>query len=111
MTSLLAIGPFSFQVEDCLDFGPAFYIGTKRGTKIITTVLVCPTTSLGDELARALGISLWDFNQHFFDGGKINWDGLHKWMKENEDVIHNEYKRCRILANNGFTFIYRPGER
>ena len=51
---LLAIGPFSRDIVDALEYYNNSYNGVPIGATIITTVAVCTTTDGSEGLARAL---------------------------------------------------------
>ena len=85
------------------------YLGIGDDDKVITGTLVmvdsdhCVTSESSRYLASALGITdPWDFNQHFFDYEKIDFDVVGAVMGiEGVEWI-------RVLGRAGFRFCYRP---
>jgi hypothetical protein len=106
---LLAIGPFSSDIADILDYPPEYYEGVKPGTKVITTVFLCETTDQSNGLAEALGIDPWDFGAHEIPFSKVDAVALTEWAEETDPFEGlADVMRMLRLAQKGFTFFFRP---
>ena len=102
---LLAIGKFSPDIRDCLDYPPDFYKDVPVGAIVITLVGNCVTTSQSETLAEVLGISPWAFHEHCEISGENVDAGLLEECFEGgaEDAI--DFIRLR---SKGFKFYYLP---
>lgn len=100
--SLLAIGPFSQTVADCLSYATESYDGVPDGTIVLSELFVCPTDSVSRELASAVGAEPWDFTTHNLDPEAFDWDVLAEMHEE--DVV-----ALRQLVAAGFRIMFQPG--
>ncbi len=110
--SVTAIGRFSPEIADCLDYPASFYSKTKIGSIVATDVFqIFGGSHASREFAALLGISdPWDFNQHAFDPRQIDADGLRglfRTFELPEDHI-NDLDRMLRLREHGFQMIFRP---
>lgn len=104
---LLAIGPFSREVVDVLCYPPGYYKDTPKGATIITVVAVCNTTEASVNLASALGIGAWRFDQHCdieADVSKVDLELFAASIEGGSEDVAAFLK----LAVNGFKFYYMP---
>ncbi len=102
---LLAIGKFSKELADFLEYPKEFYDDTPEGAIVITSVLVCNTSRASRALAKALKVSPWNFGEHCeLDGVDINEDLLLEDSVDGEDAVLS----FRALRDHGFKFYYRP---
>ena len=100
---LLAIGKYTPEVRDALDYHSDCYKDTPIGSTIITSVIHCNTTDASEKLARALGISPWAFEQHCDLSGD-NAD-LSLLVESAEDGVLDD---VLLLREHGFRFYYLP---
>ena len=108
---LVAIGPFSEDIVKHLCYPPECYEDTKKGNTIYTTVDSMCTTSGSKELARALGVEPWDFNQHCFTAEMVDVAGFAEEMKDSRDSnfdLDESIDTINVLKGKGFLFIYLP---
>lgn len=104
---LLAIGNFSNDIKDILDYPPEYYEDTPEGSIICTGLAWMPTTDSSERLAEAFGIDSWKFEEHVFIPSKVDWDLLSELEKRtcNDDLCET----VRRLMEKDFLFIYRLG--
>lgn len=81
---ILAIGPFSADIVDTLEYPADFYSQTRPGVPVVTYLFDCmPGSSTSREFASHFGISdPWDFNQHKIDPFRVNSDALRRFLVE-----------------------------
>lgn len=103
---VLAIGPFSPQVQHLLDYDSSYYDGVSVGTKVLASLFYCHTTDTSKELAEILGFDAWDFSKHNIDCDKIKLDELRNWCGIHGDP--DDWVRFEGLRKNGFEFYYQP---
>ena len=104
---LLAIGPFSREVADALGYPPDFYDDTPTGALIISTVACCNNTECSRDLATALGIEPWNFEQHCeidVDLAKVDLGLFAESVEGGSETVADFLK----LALNEFKFYYMP---
>jgi len=102
---LLAIGKYAPLVRIALCYPEDFYSDTPLGATIITTVCVCVTTDGSEKLARALGITSWQFEQHCgLSGEGADLDLLEESAEDGIDAV----LRFLNLRAHGFKFYYLP---
>lgn len=79
---------------------------------MITTLFgIVEGTSAGRAFAECLGITdPWDFNQHYFDGHKIDVDGIKTLFGtlSGGDEYLEHLERFLILRDHQFRFFYVP---
>lgn len=102
---VIAIGPFSRDIADCLDYPSGFYKDTEEGSPVLSTLFLCNTSQASKELAEAFGIDSWDFNQHKLDD-VVHVQTLAAINSEWEAIA--EYNKFLRLKERGFEFYYRP---
>ena len=106
---VIAIGPFSAEVADVLDYRPELYAKTATGATISRRLFgILEGSSVSTEFATYLGISdPWDFNQHKIDKSKIDFAGL-KEFGAAYDSYADEIEILEALAKFGFELHFRP---
>lgn len=111
--SVLAIGPFSADVADCMDYPAEYYKTTRPGMTVVTELFGHWWGSgMSTDFAKRLGISdAWDFNQHKIDPAKIDVDGLKalfpEWGETGSDCLVDLDKMLK-LSSHGFQLFFRP---
>lgn len=106
---IIAIGPFSTNIVDVLQYSNDFYKNVKEGS-IITEQLfgIMEGSTLSTEFALLLGITNpWDFNQHKIVYENINVEGLKNFAEQYSDYNEDVYKLLK-LKDYGFEFHFRP---
>lgn len=104
---VIAIGRFSKAIAPYLGYPLYSYDDTPEGATVITSLLECCTTYQSGELAEALGIDPWKFEQAHFDANLVAEEVL-------QDAIGRdtcgrwEVERFLELRTAGFQFYYRP---
>jgi hypothetical protein len=109
---VLALGPFSREVADLLDYPPSYYATTRPGSRVVTTLFgIVEGSSASREFAEALGISNpWDFDQHCLDPSTVDFGRIRKVLSgfsENTEYLRDA-DRMEALAKHGFEFIFLP---
>lgn len=105
---VIGIGKFVPEIAGILDYRADYYIDTKPGTTVLTTVFSCNTSNNSFLLAGALGVELWDFETHKIDLNKINQSALLKWTQHQADAEPQDIIDFYNLALHGFEFYFRP---
>lgn len=110
--SVVAVGPFSPEIVDCLEYGASAYAGTRVGATMVRELFgIMEGTSSGTEFAACLGISdPWDFNQHRFDPLRIDVErlrALFATLSGGDDYV-NDLNRMLKLREFGFMMIFLP---
>ncbi len=106
---VIAIGPFTKDIINHLEYSESDYKETQEGAIINLTLFgIGEGTTVGLEFAKCLGISNgWDFNQHKIDNSKIDENALRKFVSRytdyDEDVEH-----LLALKEKGFEFHFAP---
>src|SRR5262249_50659418 len=67
----LAIGKFSEELRDHLEYPQSFYEGVRTGCLVFSELFHCKTTRESKELAGVLGVSIWDFDSHLISPSEI----------------------------------------
>jgi len=104
---LLAVGSFSREVVDALDYPSSFYDDTPVGAIIISTVAGCCTTDGSRGLADALGIGPWSFEQHCeidVDPARVDLELFAGSVEGGSETAADFLK----LLLNGFKFYFLP---
>jgi hypothetical protein len=82
---IMAIGPFSKELMEHLEYPPKFYSDTNDGAPIIRFLFeVYEGSSRSQELAGCFGIEAWNFNQHHLDPYQADIDKLRSMFDEDE---------------------------
>lgn len=109
--ALVAIGPFSEDVVKYLCYPSECYEDTKQGNTVYTIICWMSTTSGSEQLAEALGVEPWNFNQHFLLAEKIDVAKFVAVMKDSRDGnfdLDETMDVINTLKGKGFLFIYLP---
>lgn len=110
--TLMAIGPFTNELVEYLDYGPWDYKGVKEGDRVVMTLVTCRTADASRALAEALGFKLMDLGKHVFDGvTQEQHKRLIKFMVAGEGVTAAECSMesfDKIARNRRWTFVYQP---
>jgi hypothetical protein len=109
---ILAIGPFSADIAETLEYGSDRYVSTQPGVTVITYLFEMPGTSSSYEFARLLGITdPWDFNQHKIDPWRVDLDGLRRFLLGLHELDAEEYmsdlEHFQRLRERQFDFHFR----
>lgn len=105
---VIGIGKYSNKIVDCLCYSPDFYLDTKEGAEIITTVFHACTSDSSHQLARAMGVEPWDFNTHKIDIGNVQMTELLEFIKYSPDHDLDDIEDFFDLEQAGFVFFFRP---
>jgi hypothetical protein len=105
---VIAIGPFSQDIIDMLDYPAEYYDKTKPGATVITTVFSATSTDLSYQLARAMGVDAWDFNTHKIDPKNVDMEDLEEFVDCAVEHGMEDITTFIKLVGKGFTFFYRP---
>ena len=106
---VIAVGPFSDNIVDVLEYPNGYHRIVKPGAIITESLFVIyEGSTVSRERARLLGISdVWDFNQHKIDNENINEAGLREFVIDFEDDAH-DLAVFMTLKRNSFEFHFRP---
>ena len=104
---LLAIGPFSKDIVDALEYPNCYYASTPKGATIVTTVANCCTTDGSEKLAQALGIHPMCFEEHCGIQPDLNKVDLELFAEAVEGGMEDVADFLKLAAN-GFKFYYMP---
>lgn len=99
---VIAIGPFSDSIADCLSYDRGLYSGTRPGAVVLTRLFQCNSTDYSLTLAECFGIDPWDFNQHVLTASPVNPDLLTAAFGP------EELSRFDRLRDAGFAFYFAP---
>jgi hypothetical protein len=109
---VVAIGPFSPEIADCLEYPEKLYANTRVGSIVITDFFgIVEGSPMSREFAMLLGIlDPWDFNQHLFDPQKIDVEGLRTLLQDSEynEEYLEDLERMLKLRGHGFQMIFLP---
>jgi hypothetical protein len=109
---ILAIGPFSADIIDTLEYPDEFYAQTRPGVPVITYLFdYMPGSSTSREFATHLGITdPWDFNQHKIDALRVDLDALRGFLVglHEPDVYLSDLEFFVRLREKHFDFYFRP---
>lgn len=110
--SVLAIGSFSSDIADCLEYWAGSYRTTRPGTIVVRELFGIDEGSPSSrEFAACLGISdPWDFNQNPFDPHRIDVErlkALFETLSGGDDYL-KDLGRLLKLREHGFLMIFRP---
>ncbi len=106
---VIAIGPFSKDIIEHLEYSEAYYKDTKEGAIINLTLFgIGQGTTVGLEFAKCLGISNgFDFNQHKIDNSKIDAEALREFVSLYTDY-DEDAEQLLALKEYGFEFHFAP---
>lgn len=108
---LIAIGPFSVDIVENLNYPRIYYNEVEVGKTICTSVCSMCTSSGSEMLAQALDIDAWNFGQHAIPADEIHVDKFANRMEDCNDAEF-DYDRALstivVLKEKKFLFIYRP---
>jgi hypothetical protein len=109
---IVALGPFSPDIVQFLEYPPDLYRATMSGTIIVTTLFgIVEGSSASRQFALCLGISdAWDFNQHKIDPNRIDIAALGRLfqtLSEGESYA-KDLNKLLAFRTHGFQFIFRP---
>ena len=99
---VIAIGPFSTDIESALEYGEQHYEGVAPGATVVSTVFLAATSSESHELAAAFGVGAFEMGRHRLDSRQADLTALATRFGET-DVTN-----FRRLAARGFEFFYMP---
>jgi len=109
---ILAIGPFSADIADALEYTAEHYARTRPGVTVFVSLFsVMPGSSTSHAFAEQLGIDdAWDFNQHKIEPARVDLDGLRAFLAtlhESEEYLP-DIERFVRLRDKKFDFYFRP---
>ena len=99
---VIAIGPFSPEIADSLEYGAQRYAEVPAGTTVVTNVFLAPTSDDSHALAAAFGVGAFEMGKHHLDAHKVNLERLRGLCSEREVA---DFLRLR---EHGFQFYYLP---
>ena len=103
---LLAIGPYHPDLVNCLDYPASYYTDTPVGSTIIITVGISATTEQSSNMASALRIDPWQFQEHCnLTGDDVDLELLTESFGENAEKCVCDFLKLREY---GFKFFYMP---
>lgn len=109
---ILAVGPFSQDVANLLEYPSDCYATTRPGSRVVAFLFgIVEGSTAGREFARALGISeAWDFNQHFIDPSRIDFAHVRAVLSRlsEGDSYLRDVERMEAFAKHGFELIFLP---
>lgn len=112
---LIAVGKFSKDIVDHLNYTSDHYDNMEEGTDIVVEFLGCPTENTSRALADILGVEPWDFNTHAIDPAKMKFpDGFKDRLAVGEvddefDFAYpGEWEALFAFLNHGFKIFYMP---
>ena len=114
LANILAIGPFSHDIADTLEYPAEFYASTRPGAPVIAYLFYGRMTgnTASSQFAAYLGITdPWDFNQHKVDPAWVDVDGLCSFLDgfyEDENSLRGDSQSFLRLWEKRFDFYFRP---
>jgi len=109
---ILAIGPFSAEIADALEYPAEQYARTRAGVAVFAYLFsVMPGSSTSHAFAEHLGIdNAWDFNQHRIDPAGVDLDRLRAFLGTLQDSADylKDIERFVRLRDKKFDFFFRP---
>ena len=110
---LLAIGPYSTAIADCLEYQASLYVEaqTPPGSTVFGHLFPCQDAGQSEELARVLGVGMWAFTEHEITAAQVS--PRTQTAEELEDFeleigLEGELDRLQRLLAAGFRVYYRP---
>ena len=109
---IIAIGPFSADIADALEYPADLYARTRPGVIVFAYLFsMMPGSSASQALAAQFGIDdAWDFNQHNIDPARVDLDALRGFLStlhEPQDYLADIDRFVR-LRDKKFDFFFRP---
>jgi hypothetical protein len=109
---IVALGPFSPDISQCLEYPPDLYRSTRSGATVVVTLFgITEGSSASRQFASCLGITdPWDFNQHTIDSSKIDVDASREFLQSisGGQEYARDFDKLLALRTRGFQFIFRP---
>ena len=109
---ILAIGPFSADIADALEYPADLYARTRPGVTVFAYLFsVMPGSSTSHTFAGHLGVDdAWDFNQHKIDPARVDLDALRAFLATLHDSADYlpDVERFVRLRDKRFDFFFRP---
>lgn len=110
---IIALGPFSPDIAQCLEYPAERYRSTKSSAVVVVTLFgITEGSNASRQFALCLGITdAWDFNQHKIDTSKIDAAVLRAFLQSlspGAEEYVKDFDRFLILRDHGFQFIFRP---
>ena len=99
---IIAIGPYSSEVDSSLEYGTAFYADVTPGTIVVTNVFIACSSETSHKLAAAFGVGAMDLGKHKLDPDKASLGEL------TEIFGKNNVAQFQCLARNNFEFYFLP---
>ena len=101
---VLAFGPYSAEIADCLEFPAEFYKHVPASYIVTVTLFDARGPHMCEQLARCFGFEMLDFHKHVIHArgkgsSKVNFDMLESRWGDDAEVL-------KRLAKIGFTFLY-----
>lgn len=99
---VLAMGPFTKEVLQALEYPDPWYEGIADGRKVVTCVIKTITTSSSEVVAECFNAKLFDFGTHYGcapDLAKVEQAVIEGVLDEDEE------KHVQVLYENGFRFL------
>jgi hypothetical protein len=99
---VIAIGPFSPEIADSLEYGGQRYADVPNGATVVTTIFLAATSGESHDLAAAFGVGALDMGKHHLDAYKADLAKLRDLDSERAvaDFLN--------LREHGFQFYYLP---
>jgi hypothetical protein len=99
---VIAIGPFSKEIADALEYGAYRYAEVPEGATVVTTMFVAPTSEDSHALAAAFRVGTFEMGKHHLDAHKADLAQLGDVCSEREiaDFLS--------LRARGFQFYFLP---
>ena len=102
---LLGLGKYKKQLASYLDYPEDDYTTVPEGTRIVTTIFTCNSTTESRDLAEALNIAPWNFSQHYIPNTKTKQIDFEYIVT----LFGGEVaEKLLILIKHGFDLIYLP---
>ena len=109
---ILAIGRFSPDIADALDYPAELYARTRPGVPVLATLFsMMPGSSSSHAFAAHLGTNdAWDFNDHKIDPARVNLEALREFLATLDDPADylRDVERFVRLRDKEFEFYFRP---
>ena len=99
---VIAIGPFSQEIAESLEYGAQRYAEVADGATVVTTMFLAPTSTDSHALAAAFGVGAFEMGKHHLDGHKADLERLRDLCSEREVAAFLN------LREHGFQFYYLP---
>jgi len=111
---LIGIGPYSSDLNDCMEYGPTGYENVEPGALVLITFFRCNSTDQSIKLADIFKIEAWDFNTFHIKTVPVStYDKLQSLIIE-IDGYYTEQEALKYVDDfvkcfrAGFTFLYHP---